>query len=262
MSAPSLPLSALWSQAFVAFTIECDNEFEHQMPHRTARFGSTPGAAGAPWLISMAMWAHCLRHGPEGGIPAAEFARRARLSRRSAEMTLKRMSRRSWGYLDVAADRVGAPRSAWLVRLTPAGRRAQQVWEPLADEVTARWRSRFGASNVDRLHSGLSTLVDELDVALPEFMPITELSGNWGVRSAAARARGGGSRSDSPLYALLSGLLVAFGVQLERATGMSPVLSANVVRVLDDAVSRWASGSRHVSRGRRESRAGVGETLR
>ncbi|HJS94465.1 MAG TPA: MarR family winged helix-turn-helix transcriptional regulator [Solirubrobacteraceae bacterium] len=234
----SLPLSALLSQAFVAFTIECDNEFEHQMPHRTTRFasGSTPGA---PWLISMAMWAHCLRHVPEGGIPAAELARRARLSRHGAEMILKRMSRRSWGYLDIAPERPGAPRSAWLVSLTPAGRRAQQIWDPLADEITARWRTRFGASHVDRIHAGLSALVDGLGVALPEFMPITELGGNWGVRPATARdgssaSPGAGSRSDRPLYALLAGLLVAFAVELQRATGMSPVLSANVVRVLDD----------------------------
>src|ERR1700748_808567 len=108
------------------------------MPHRTTRFGSTPGA---PWLISMAMWAHCLRHVPEGGITAAELARRAGLSRNDAEIFLKRMSRRSWGYLDIAPDRTGAPRSARLVTLTPAGRRAQQVWEPLADEVTARWQA-------------------------------------------------------------------------------------------------------------------------
>jgi hypothetical protein len=32
-----LPLSALVSQALVAFAIEFDNEFEHQMPHRTRR---------------------------------------------------------------------------------------------------------------------------------------------------------------------------------------------------------------------------------
>lgn len=229
MSVGSLPLSALLSQAFVAFTIECDNEFEHRMPHRTTRFGSgsTPGG---PWLISMAMWAHCLRHVPEGGIPAAEFARRARLSRRGTEMILKRMGRRSWGYLEIAPDGAGAPRSAWLVGLTPAGRRARQIWDPLAEEVTSRWRTRFGASHVERLHSGLSALVDGLDVVLPEFMPITELGGDWGVRSAAD----GALRRDPPLYALLSGLLVAFAVELQRASGMSPVLSANVVRVLDD----------------------------
>jgi hypothetical protein len=38
-----LPLSALLSQVLVAFTIECDNEFERQMPHRTSNYGSTAG---------------------------------------------------------------------------------------------------------------------------------------------------------------------------------------------------------------------------
>jgi methyltransferase (TIGR00027 family) len=53
-----LPLSALLSQALVAFTIECDNEFERQMPHSTTSQGRVPGA---PWLVSMAMWSNCLR---------------------------------------------------------------------------------------------------------------------------------------------------------------------------------------------------------
>ena len=38
-----LPLSALLSQVLVAFTIECDNEFERQVPHRTSNYGSTAG---------------------------------------------------------------------------------------------------------------------------------------------------------------------------------------------------------------------------
>jgi len=32
-----LPLTALLSQALAAFIIEFDNQFEHRMPHRTAR---------------------------------------------------------------------------------------------------------------------------------------------------------------------------------------------------------------------------------
>ncbi len=221
-----LPLSALLSQALIAFTIECDDEFEHQMPHRTTQFGSTPGA---PWLISMAMWEHCLRHVPEDGIKVSDLARRAGLTRRSAQMLLKRMSR-WWGYLEIAPDGAGAAREAWNVRPTPAGRQAQQIWAPLTDLVADRWRSRFGATLVNQLGAGLSSLVEALGVAVPAFMPITELGGDWRVRPPSARAPGAGRA----LPALLSGALLAVGVELERRVSMSPVLAANVVRVLDE----------------------------
>jgi len=72
-----LPMSALVSQALVAFVIEFDNGFEHQMPHRTTNHGSTPGSERVPWLVSMAMWVHCMRYVPPAGIPAGELARRA-----------------------------------------------------------------------------------------------------------------------------------------------------------------------------------------
>jgi hypothetical protein len=51
-----LPLPSLLSHALVAFTIEFDNEFEHQVPHRTTNHGSTPDSRHAPWLVSMVMW--------------------------------------------------------------------------------------------------------------------------------------------------------------------------------------------------------------
>ncbi len=69
------------SQLLVAFTVEFDNEFEHQMPHRTTRHGLTPGSGRVPWLVSMAMWVHCMRFVPEDGIPVGELARRIRWSR-------------------------------------------------------------------------------------------------------------------------------------------------------------------------------------
>jgi len=84
-----LPLPALLSHLLVAFTIEFDNEFEHQMPHRTTKHGSSPGEGARPWLVSMAMWAHCMRLVPEEGIPAGELARQARLTAESARMIVK-----------------------------------------------------------------------------------------------------------------------------------------------------------------------------
>jgi hypothetical protein len=43
-----LPVSALLSQVLVAFTIECDNEFERQMLHRTSNYGNTAVRAPVP----------------------------------------------------------------------------------------------------------------------------------------------------------------------------------------------------------------------
>ena len=60
-----LPLHTLLSHGYVAFTIECDNEFEHQFPHRTTKGPAT----GSPWLVSMAMWFNCMRHLGEEPIP-------------------------------------------------------------------------------------------------------------------------------------------------------------------------------------------------
>ena len=60
----ALPLSALLSQALVAFTIEFDNEAEHRLPHRTASHGASGPGDGvpAPWLVSLAMWENCMRY--------------------------------------------------------------------------------------------------------------------------------------------------------------------------------------------------------
>ena len=58
-----LPLSALLSQALVAFIIQFDNGFERQMPHRTSDHGRTPGTNKVPWLVSMAMWSNCVAGG-------------------------------------------------------------------------------------------------------------------------------------------------------------------------------------------------------
>ena len=56
-----IPLPTLLSHALVAFTIEFDNEFERQMPHRTTNHGSSSGSGPAPWLVSMVMWTNCMR---------------------------------------------------------------------------------------------------------------------------------------------------------------------------------------------------------
>jgi DNA-binding MarR family transcriptional regulator len=235
-----LPLSALLSQSLVALTIEFDNEFEHQMPHRTTNHGSTPGSERVPWLVSMAMWVHCMRHVPDRGISAGELARRAQLTAKGAEIVIRPMGR-WWGYLTVKPDpaelRAKPPRAAWVVRPTPAGRRAQRVWEPLTRVIEDRWRDRFGGEAIDALRGALVAVASQLDVQLPDYLPIEAQARSWRVEPSdpALGPQGdGGAVFDVPLWALLSKVLLTFAIDFERESALSLALGANVVRVLDD----------------------------
>jgi len=76
--AACLPLSALLSQVLVAFTIEFDNEFERQSPHRTTNCSSAAGSRSGPWLCSLVMWSNCMRFVGENGVSVGELERLAR----------------------------------------------------------------------------------------------------------------------------------------------------------------------------------------
>jgi DNA-binding MarR family transcriptional regulator len=238
-----LPLPAQLSQALVAFAIEFDNEFEHRMPHRTTRHGTTPGLDHPPYLVSMAMWVNCMRFVPGDGIPAGQLARRAQVTGKSMQGVLKRMSQ-WWGYLTVQAspaeDRAKAPRAGYLVRPTVAGRRAQDVWEPLEGEIEDRWRDRFGEAEIDRLRTALAGIAGQLDVKLPDYVPVGDP--RLDPRDPAA------DRECVPgltLSALLSKMLAAFALEFQHESGLSlsiytegqlsrlPI-SANILRVLDE----------------------------
>lgn len=231
MAEPSpTPVSALLSQALVAFTIECDNEFEHRMPHRTARYGRTPGARHTPWLISRVMWANCLRFLDERGLPLRELIRQARTETNLAGMT-------RWGHVTVTPDpadpRPKPPEADQLVRATRAGLLTREVWAGLDEEVEQRWRDRFGDKTVDELRTGLSTLVSRLDPALPDCMPIlhygllTTLLPN--AEAAPVDTAG------LPLPVLLSRALIAFAVAFEAEAKFSLAIAANIIRVLTPA---------------------------
>jgi DNA-binding MarR family transcriptional regulator len=236
-SATELPVSL--SRALVAFIIEFDNEFERRMPHRTTRHGSTGTLTHPPWLVSMAMWAHCMRFVPPDGIPAGELARRSGLSGKSMQTVVKRMSQ-WWGYLSVAPGpaSTGAkpPRSAWLVRPTGAGRQAQEVWEPLTGVIEDRWRERFGRGEIERLRAALRALTSRFEAALPDFLPVGEP--RLGNRPA-------GDDVGTTLPALMSKVLLAFALEFERESELSLsqytasgcarlAVSANVLRVIDE----------------------------
>jgi hypothetical protein len=212
MDYAGLPLSTLLSQALVAFTIEFDNEFEHRMPHRTTNHR---GTRYAPWLVSLAMWSNCMQFIGEDGIGVAELGELARTT-----TNLNGMVR--WGYIVVGPGKI--------VRATPAGRKAQEIWRPLFGEIEERWEERFGKDEIEQLRESLSALLSRIDLDLPDFLPILGYSLFSKVSDRARREIAG----RPALPALLSRALLAFAVEFERESDLSLAICANVLRVLDE----------------------------
>jgi hypothetical protein len=232
-SSAAVPLSALLSQVLVAFIVEFDNEFEHRMPHRTTNYGSKSNSPGAPWLVSLPMWENCMGYVGEKGITIRELERLARTT-----TNLDGMER--WGYLTVGPDPVDQrskpPRRDWLIRATPAGRQAQDVWRPLFGVIEKRWETRFGKKAIAQLREALCALIAGFDLQLPDCPPIL---GYGLARTDPEYARRAPLRSEDddhfrlPLSALLSRVLLAFAIEFERESDLSLAISANALRVLD-----------------------------
>jgi methyltransferase (TIGR00027 family) len=165
-----LPLSALLSQALVAFTIEFDNEAEHRLPHRTTSRGtSSHGDGDSTWLVSLAMWENCMRYVTGDPITVRDLEAHARTGTNLDGM-------RRWGYLtiDGTAKKVHArrPGPGAVLRATAAGLRAREIWRPLAGLVEQRWRERFGTDRVAALREPLTSMISQLDPGLPDCLPI------------------------------------------------------------------------------------------
>ncbi|MGD0303002.1 MAG: MarR family winged helix-turn-helix transcriptional regulator [Bryobacteraceae bacterium] len=212
-----LPLFTLLSEVLVAFTIEFDNEFEHRTPHRTTQFGSGSG----PWLVSMVMWSNCMRFVTDEGLTVRELEDLAR-----TKTNLNGMQR--WGYISTQ----GPPRSG-VIRATPKGRQAREVWRALFGEIEKRWQARFGPNEIGQLRESLGALNSRIDADLPDCLPIL----GYGLFSGALerkRERLAGSQDELSLPALLSRVLLAFAIEFESESDLSLAISANVLRVLDE----------------------------
>lgn len=215
------PLSALLSQALVAFTIEFDNEFEHLVPHRTTNHGSAGGSAPAPWLVSMVMWLMLMRFVPDEGIDAKELYWRAGLAPKELRMWLVRMAK-WWGYLTVT-DKFARP--------TAGGMKALEVWRPLTDVVQKRWQNRVGKAPLDQLLEVMRTIVKSDGTDYPDYLPVLGyplLTSPPTVKSEAQ------SRSNHTLPALLSKLLLAFATEFERESNLSLAVCADLLRPTGD----------------------------
>jgi methyltransferase (TIGR00027 family) len=233
--AGTLSLSALLSQALVAYTIEFDNEAEHRMPHRTTNFGAS-GHGDGTWLVSLAMWETCMRFVADQPITVGELRALARTGTNLDGM-------RRWGYItiDGTAKKVhrGRPGPDTVLRATVKGLRARQVWLPLAGLIEERWRERFGSGQVGLLRESLLTVVRQLDPGLPDCLPILgwELLSRGPDPALPPRADAADPGA-LPLSALLSRVLLSFAVEYERESALSLAVSANLLRVLDTGGTR------------------------
>jgi len=237
-----LPLSALLSQALVAFTIEFDNAAELAIPNHTTRSG--PPRHGV-WLASMAMWLNCMRYVGAEPIPLGEVARLARTGTNLDGM-------RRWGYISVdpgpGSPRYKSRRDDLVLRATERGLHARGVWQPLTAVIEQRWRERFGAAEIDRLRAALQQLTTRFGPSLPDCLPILGFglySRGKGPRedhyqdaeSAYERSGGPGVREDVAALALpwlLARTLLALAVDYERESRISLAIAANLLRLLDE----------------------------
>ena len=228
----ALPLSALLSQALVAYTIEFDNEAERRLPHRTTSHGASgPGdGAPAPWLVSLAMWENCMRYVTGEPITVGDLEARARTGTNPDGM-------RRWGYItiDGTARKAhnGRPGRNAVLRATAAGLRAREIWRPLPGFIEQRWRERLGADQLSRLRDPLTSMVSRLDPGLPDCLPILGAALLSQGPDPRLPPRPDGTAPEAlPLSALLSRVLLAFALEYEREAGLSLAVAASVLRVL------------------------------
>jgi DNA-binding MarR family transcriptional regulator len=218
-----LPLPTLLSNALVAFTIEFDNEFEHQVPHRTTNHGSTTRSRPVPWLVSMVMWSNFMRFVNEEGTTVRELQHRMRVPAKSMRTWLTRMGE-WWGYIAVEPNATVLP--------TPGGRKAIEIWRTLDSRIEKRWQERVGEDTIDHLRESLVTIVGQIGVALPDGLPILGYGlFSSGPEDSPLAATDVATITALPLASLLAKILLFFAMEYERESEVSLAISANVLRL-------------------------------
>jgi DNA-binding MarR family transcriptional regulator len=118
-----------------------------------------------------------------------------------------------------------------VIRATSKGRKAQEVWRPLFGIIEKRWQERFGEDKISQLRESLSSLVGQLEIELPDCLPIL----GYGLFSKVPDRKPTTTGRHLSLTTLLSRVLLAFAVEFERESDLSLAISANVLRVLSES---------------------------
>jgi DNA-binding MarR family transcriptional regulator len=232
-----LPLSALLSQALVAYTIEFDDEAERRVPHGTTVGGLAGIRAGGVWFTSQVMWTNFIRHISKDSRPVREVQALACLSENAVKSRLHHLE--WWHYLTFAPDpkdtRAKPRYLDLLVKLTPNGELAAKAWTPIAAEIDKRWTKRFGKASVDKLMKALRTIVGAEAADLPDYMPVVGYGD--GMRATLVMPEESPKRTPSAkldLSALLSRALLAATLEFEQSSDISLTVAANVLRVVEE----------------------------
>jgi DNA-binding MarR family transcriptional regulator len=236
LNAPQrLPLAALLSQALFAFTIEFDNEFEHQVPLRTTNHGAATGSPQVPWLVSRVMWSNFLQFVDPDGTTIRDLRSRLQMPDKDLRIWLTRLAD-WWGYLVIEPRQAGTAAKRMhldaVVLPTAGGRKALQVWPTLDNLVETRWRERFGKETIEQLRQSSATLASQIDA--PDSLPIL----GYGLFSKGPEPNKQQSKdvvtnhAGLSLPSLLSRVLLSFAIEFERASDVSLAISANVLRML------------------------------
>ena len=227
----TVPLSTLLSQVLVAFTIEVDNGFEQQMPHRTATRRRSGEVAVGPWLVSLVKWSTFMQFVPVEGMTVAELEFRAF---GDSDLRGRNPGMVRWGYVTLSPgpgdSRPKPSISDWLVHPTEAGLRAQEIWRPLPSSVERRWSERYGRPTIEALRCSLGSLVEQVEVELPDYVPTN--GGHSGRADIAFRPARAWVPDSVDLPALLAKALLVFTLDFERESPLSLVMSANLLRAL------------------------------
>jgi hypothetical protein len=183
------------------------------------------------------MWANFMQFVGGDGVPVREIGDLAGLT------NLAGLER--WGYVTVGPDpadqRPAPPRRDWIVRPTRAGRRAQEMWEPLAGIIEGRWRDRFGAETINALRDALQALLTRVGGGLPRYLPVVSNEMFAEVANFRPRPPAAGAGAGPDLSVLLSQVLLAFTLDFERDSALSLPICSNALRVLTERGSPCAT---------------------
>ena len=183
------------------------------------------------------MWSNLLRFVGDG-TTVGELVAAVGLPKRSALSRLGGVER--WRYVSVGPatgkrEGYGSGRGMkddWVVRFTPAGLRAAEIWPTLPAEIEARWRERFGAEEIDALREALRAVDEAVDTPLPEFLPVVSSTHAMALELPSVETRA--ASDDLSLVTLLAHALLAYTIDFEDGSPVSLPLSANVLRVLGE----------------------------